>query len=221
MGVMRRAGVLIAALLLVTATGASAKFGFGVRAGMGAAYANYQYNLAGVSSDSKNSGVALAAHAGLAVNIGFTHGFEVESGAQFALLGSRVKSENPFGDYTWNRSLYVVQIPVRAGWSYPFSDAIGIYAQLGPQFTVAVGGKDNRTGDIKLTKIKHEGEMTFGDDGQNNRFLMDLSIHAGVTLGGFRVGAYYDLGLMNMSSVKEIKYKPSSAGVSVAYFFGF
>ena len=183
MGVMKRAGVLIAALLMVTATGASAKFGFGVRAGMGAAYANYQYNVVGFSSDSKNSGVALAAHAGLAVNIGFTHGFEVESGAQFALLGSRVKSENPFGDYTWNRSLYVVQIPVRAGWSYPFSDAIGIYAQLGPQFTVAVGGKDNRTGDIKLTKIKHEGEMTFGDDGQNNRFLMDLSIHAGLSRG--------------------------------------
>lgn len=221
MGVMKRVGVLIAALLLVTATGASAKFGFGVRAGMGAAYANYQYNLAGVSSDSKNSGVALAAHAGLAVNIGFTHGFEVESGAQFALLGSRVKSENLFGDYTWNRSLYVVQIPVRAGWSYPFSDAIGIYAQLGPQFTVAVGGKDNHTGDIKFTEIKHEGEMTFGDDGQSNRFLMDLSIHAGVTLGGFRVGAYYDLGLMNVSSVDALKYKPSSAGVSVAYFFGF
>lgn len=221
MGVMKRAGVLIGALLMVTATGASAKFGFGVRAGMGAAYANYQYNVAGVSSDSKNSGVALAAHAGLAVNIGFTHGFEVESGAQFALLGSRVKSENLFGDYTWNRSLYVVQIPVRAGWSYPFSDAIGIYAQLGPQFTVAVGGKDKHTGDIKIAEIKNEGDMTFGDDGQNNRFLMDLSIHAGVTLGGFRVGAYYDLGLMNVSSVDELKYKPSSAGVSLAYFFGF
>lgn len=217
MGVMRRAGVLIAALLMVTATGASAKFGFGVRAGMGAAYANYQYNLAGVSSDSKNSGVALAAHAGLAVNIGFTHGFEVESGAQFALLGSRVKSENLFGDYTWNRSLYVVQIPVRAGWSYPFNDVIGIYAQLGPQFTVAVGGKEKK----RIAGIKREEEMTFGDDGESNRFLMDLSIHAGVTLRGFRVGAYYDLGLMNVSSVDALKYKPSSAGVSVAYFFGF
>lgn len=217
---MKRAGVLIAALLMVAATGASAKFGFGVRAGMGAAYANYQYNVVGFSKDSKNSGVALAAHAGLAVNFGFTHGFEVESGAQFALLGSRVKSENLLGDYTWNRSLYVVQIPVRAGWSYPFSDAIGIYAQLGPQFTVAVGGKDKWTG--KIVKIKGERDnMTFGDDGKSNRFLVDLSMHAGVTLGGLRVGAYYDLGLMNMSSIEEVKYRPSSAGVSVAYFFGF
>lgn len=221
MGVMKRAGVLIAALLMVTATGASAKFGFGVRAGMGAAYANYQYNVAGVSSDSKNSGVALAAHAGLAVNLGLPLGFEVESGAQFALLGSHVKSEKFLGDYTWNRSLYVVQIPVRAGWSYQFNDVIGIYAQLGPQFTVAVGGRDKHTGDIKIAKIKNEGEMTFGDDGKSNRFLMDLSIHAGVTLRGFRVGAYYDLGLMNVSSVDVLKYKPSSAGVSLAYFFGF
>lgn len=214
---MKRAGVLIAALLMVAATGASAKFGFGVRAGMGAAYANYQYNVVGFSKDSKNSGVALAAHAGLAVNFGFTHGFEVESGAQFALLGSRVKSENLLGDYTWNRSLYVVQIPVRAGWSYPFNDVIGIYAQLGPQFTVAVGGKEKK----RIAGIKHDGDMTFGEDGSSNRFLMDLSMHAGVTLGGLRVGAYYDLGLMNMSSIEEVKYRPSSAGVSVAYFFGF
>lgn len=221
MGVMKRAGVLIAALLMVTATGASAKFGFGVRAGMGAAYANYQINLAGFSSDSKNSGAALAAHAGLAVNLGLPLGFEVESGAQFALLGSHVKSEKLFGENTWNRSLYTIQIPVRAGWSYSFGDVIGIYAQLGPQFTVAMGGRNKHTGDIEIAAIKNEGDMTFGDDGRNNRFLMDLSMHAGVLLGGFRVGAYYDLGLMNMSSVKEIKYRPSSAGVSLAYFFGF
>lgn len=221
MGVMKRAGVLIAALLMVTATGASAKFGFGVRAGMGAAYANYQYNLAGFSTDSKNSGAALAAHVGLAVNLGLPLGFEVESGAQFALLGSHVKSENLLGNYTWNRSLYTIQIPVRAGWSYSFGDVIGIYAQLGPQFTVAVGGKDKKTGEIKIAGIKHDGEMTFGEDGSSNRFLMDLSMHAGVMLGGFRVGAYYDLGLMNMSSIDEMKYRPSSAGVSLAYFFGF
>lgn len=218
---MKKAGVLIAALLVMAATGASAKFGIGVRGGLGAAYANYQGNFFNLgASESKTTGIALAAHAGLAVNIGLPVGFEIESGAQFALIGSRTKPTNTLGDFTWNRSIYTIQVPVRAGWSYMFGDVIGIYAQVGPQFTIAVGGKDKATGKNTIGDLKTGEKIKFGDN-DSRRFLMDLSIHAGVTLGNFRVGGYYDLGLLNMNSSDKFTYKPSSAGVSLAYFFTF
>lgn len=208
-------------MVLLAATGASAKFGIGVRGGIGAAYANYQRNFSTlVATEVKTSGVALAAHAGLAVNIGLPAGFEMESGAQFALLGSRIKTQSFLGETTWNRSIYTIQIPVRAGWHYTFGNLVGIYAQVGPQFTVAMGGKDATTGKNKLVELKTDRSLEFGDDA-NRRILIDLSIHAGASIGNFRVGGYYDLGLLNMSASDELSYKPSSAGISLAYFLSF
>lgn len=220
MGFMKRAVVLAAALALL-ATGASAKFGIGVRGGVGVAYANYVQNFEKLGDVKGTSNVTLAAHAGLAANIGLPAGFEVEAGAQFALIGSREKTESALGNISWNRSIYTVQVPVRLGYCFSVSDFLGIYAQLGPQFTVAVGGKDTQSTQLaKLKPVETKTAMTFGD--VNNRFLLDLSIHAGVQLGkGFRVGAYYDLGMLNMRKSDVYSYKPSSAGVSLAYFFTF
>lgn len=217
---MKKAGVLITALLVMAATGASAKFGIGVRGGIGAAYANYHAKLGDLEVSKSNiTGANLAAHVGVAVNLGLPIGLEIESGAQFALIGSRTKSTSVLGEYTWNRSIYTIQVPVRAGWSFSLIDFIGVYAQIGPQFTIAVGGKDKNTGNFKNAELKTGEKIKFGDN-DSRRFLMDLSMHAGVSLGGFRAGVYYDLGLLNMSSIKEVTYKPSSAGISLAYFFG-
>lgn len=224
---MKRAsvfGVLVTAMMVLTATGASAKFGIGIRGGLGAGYANYQgsFSALGVTAqtEKKNTGAALAGHIGLAANFGLPAGFEVESGVQFAYIGSREKTTNALGKFTWNRSIYTIQVPLRAGFGYSFGDLVGIYAQLGPQFTIAVGGKDKNTGNVKITSVNTENEMTFGDDA-TGRFLMDLSIHAGVSLGNFRIGGYYDLGLLNMSRSDNFTYRPSSGGVSLAYFFTF
>lgn len=213
---MKKAGFLAVVLVLLSALGASAQFGIGVRAGVGGAFATYQYDLGVLGKTQKQTGgVTLAAHAGLAALYILPAGFEVEGGVQFGMLGGRSK----FGNLSFSRSVYAVQVPVRLGWSVSFGQTLGAYAQVGPQFTIAVAGRETAKSEVAEVVSETTTNMKF-EDNAYNRFLIDLSIHAGVKISSLRVGAYYDMGLLNMSSVKGFTYRPSSAGVSLAYFFG-
>ena len=213
---MKKAGFLAMVLVLLSALGASAQFGIGARAGVGAAFATYQYDLGVLGKTQKQTGgVTLAAHAGLAALYILPAGFEVEGGVQFGMLGGRSK----FGNLSFSRSVYAVQVPVRLGWSVSFGQTLGAYAQVGPQFTIAVAGRETAKSEVAEVVSETTTNMKF-EDNAYNRFLIDLSIHAGVKISSLRVGAYYDMGLLNMSSVKGFTYRPSSAGVSLAYFFG-
>lgn len=213
---MKKAGFLAVVLVLLSALGASAQFGIGARAGVGAAFATYQYDLGMLGKTQKQTGgVTLAAHAGLAALYILPAGFEVEGGVQFGMFGGRSK----FGNLSFSRSVYAVQVPVRLGWSVSFGQTLGAYAQVGPQFTIAVAGRETAKSEVAEVVSETTTNMKF-EDNAYNRFLIDLSIHAGVKISSLRVGAYYDMGLLNMSSVKGFTYRPSSAGVSLAYFFG-
>ena len=217
---MKKAGFWAVVLGLLAALGASAQFGIGARAGVGAAFATYQYDLGVLGKTQKQTGgITLAAHAGLAALYILPAGFEVEGGVQFGMFGGRSKSLPELGNFSISRSVYAVQVPVRLGWSVSFGQTLGAYAQVGPQFTIAVAGRETAKAEVARVVSETTTDMKF-EDNAYNRFLIDLSIHAGVKISSLRVGAYYDMGLLNMSSVKGFTYRPSSAGVSLAYFFG-
>lgn len=130
------------------------------------------------------------------------HGTYVTAGVDWAMRGGKYDdiaidlATDPTGattsSATVKANLHYVEIPIRVGFRYNFSQEIGVYGELGPYFAVGIGGKHKLDIDADGTPWR-----TLEDQGTWKAFKKSTVVDhdnfqrwdAGL---GFRVGAEYN-----------------------------
>lgn len=121
------------------------------------------------------------------------HGAYLTAGLDWTMKGGK-KSDVPLEDVnmtgTGKYNLHYLEIPIRAGFRYNFSESIGVYGEVGPYFAIGVGGRHKMSidGDGPAVRAAEDNNTykAFVDDVNHENFQR---WDAGL---GIRVGAEYN-----------------------------
>lgn len=121
------------------------------------------------------------------------HGAYLTAGLDWTMKGGK-KSDVPLEDVnmtgTGKYNLHYLEIPIRAGFRYNFSESIGVYGEVGPYFAIGVGGRHKMSidGDGPAVRAAEDNNTykAFVDDVNHENFQR---WDAGI---GFRVGVEYN-----------------------------
>lgn len=122
------------------------------------------------------------------------HGAYLTAGLDWTMKGgklsglARVNAEdlNATGKY----NLHYLEIPIRVGFRYNFSESIGVYGEVGPYFAIGVGGRhkaiiDGDGADVRAAEDNNTYKAFVDDVNHENFQRWDAGL-------GIRVGAEYN-----------------------------
>ena len=124
------------------------------------------------------------------------HGAYLTAGLDWTMKGGKKSETVNLASGTYNGTgkynLNYIEIPVRAGFRYNFSESIGVYGEVGPYFAIGVGGRHKLSIDGDGPDVR-----TAEDEGTYRAFANLNNINqktfqlwdAGI---GFRVGVEYN-----------------------------
>ena len=125
------------------------------------------------------------------------HGAYLTAGLDWTMKGGKLSHLTPVGtgpvqtmDATSKYNLHYLEIPIRAGFRYNFSESIGVYGEVGPYFAIGVGGRRKMSidGDGAAVRAAEDNNTykAFVDDVSHENFQR---WDAGL---GIRVGVEYN-----------------------------
>ena len=114
------------------------------------------------------------------------YGTYLTAGVDWAHRGARNTYFNPGlnTDETFKVQSHYLEIPIRVGYRYNFSDMLGVYGEVGPYFAIGVTGK----GKLKYEDLADQSYMFFGKHYDFGNMKGIQRFDCGM---GFRVGAEY------------------------------
>ena len=192
--------VFVVLALFVAGTGYT-QIRFGAKAGVN--ILDYVDKADGKKLDIYKSKVGF--HFGGVVEIPVAEMFAVQP--ELLFVNSSVKMEGSgisVGTVTVNR----IQVPVNAKLKYGV-DNLKLIVTAGPYIGFGVGGK---------TKIGDLSTDIYGDNSNMKRFDAGLGAGIGVEVGKFAFNIGYQLGLANLTDVKDKTLKMNAALFSIGYF---
>lgn len=212
---MKKLGLALMGLLMISSTGAFAQMSFGVKAG--ANFSSMMLKSNGEKDDEAKFKPGF--------NIGAFGDFElsdllaVEAGLNVELKGYRMKFDE-IGKTTIKSNLVYVTVPVDVKLTFG-----SFYVLAGPYIGVAATGKVKSKFEFNDETEKHNESLDFGNDEKDSdlkRLDLGLGLGAGYEINdnlGVRAG--YDLGLSNLEpgGDKDNSVKNGSINVSVTYKF--
>ncbi|WP_164123699.1 MULTISPECIES: outer membrane beta-barrel protein [Sphingobacterium] len=194
--------LLTLGVALLTAVGAQAQIGYGVKAGVNFPKLNYSGgNVSYNTSTSTN--FYLSGYA----NIPAASNFVVQPGVSLQGKGGKYET----GNIESKTDLMSIEIPVNAVYYIPTGASGSVFIGAGPYVGFNVSGK-NKVGDVK-TDIKfgsNADETKVVDYGANFQLGYKLS-------NGFLINGGYGLGLGNMSNVDGLKVKNNVFSVGIGF----
>lgn len=194
--------LLTLGVALLTAVGAQAQIGYGVKAGVN--FPKLSYSGGNVSyNTSTSTNFYLSGYA----NIPAASNFTIQPGV--SLQGKGGKYEG--GNIETKTDLMSIEIPVNAVYYIPTGASGSVFIGAGPYVGFNVSGK-NKVGDVK-TDIKFGSkadEMKVVDYGAN--FQLGYKMANGLLINGG-----YGLGLGNMSNVDGLKVKNNVFSVGIGF----
>lgn len=139
----------------------------------------------------------------------------IRSGLDITTKGATNKKETV--EYTYT-PMYL-QMPVHVGYKMPFSNLISCSLHAGPYLAYGVGGKTKVSGASQETENDESDFFGNKENGGFKKLDFGLGLGVGIEIGkvGFDFG--YDLGLANVSYVKDAKMKNISAYLAFIYKF--
>ncbi|MBL1409892.1 outer membrane beta-barrel protein [Sphingobacterium faecale] len=187
---------------LLTAVGAQAQVGYGVKAGLNFPKLNYSGgNVSYTTSAATNFYLSGYASIPAATN------FAIQPGVSLQGKGGKVE----VGSLTTTRNLMSIEIPVNAVYYIPTGATGSVFVAAGPYVGFNVSGKD-KAGDVK-TDIKFgskDDQLKVVDYGVNFQLGYKLS-------NGLLINGGYGLGLGNMSNVDALKIKNNVFSVGIGF----
>lgn len=150
---------------------------------------------------------------GASYEIPLSGGISVEPGLFFSSKGYLTEpSEGYYDPFYYKRklTLYYLDVPIHLKSKMVFGKTT-LFVGFGPYFSFGLSGQINIDGD------RYDKE--FGDLGLK-RFDSGLSFTIGLEFGKFQVGAFYQLGLVNLNQNNVIKTKNRVFGLSLGYRLG-
>ena len=194
--------LLTLGVALLTAVGAQAQVGYGVKAGLNFPKLNYSGgNTSYTTSAATNFYLSGYASIPAASN------FAIQPGVSLQGKGGKVEA----GSLTTTRNLMSIEIPVNAVYYIPTGTTGSVFIGAGPYVGFNVSGKD-KVGDVK-TDIKFgskDDQLKVVDYGLNFQLGYKLS-------NGLLINGGYGLGLGNMSNVDALKIKNNVFSVGIGF----
>ena len=199
-------------LMLLSALAVSAQYRpvtFGIKGGVNVS------NFAGEGI--KDSDGKIGFTAGVLVDYNVNELVFVRTGLDLTTKGAKHKEEGI--ERTYN-PMYL-QLPIHVGYKLPFTNSFNCSLHLGPYLSYGVGGKIktkvlDEISDIEDSEINFFG--TAANDGFK-KFDFGLGLGIGAEFGNVLVELGYDLGLANISYIKDNKVKNMNAYLTLGYCF--
>jgi len=164
-------------------------------------------------------------HLGGAVNYAFTEMLSAELGILYNNKGFKSSVTEGDDEYNEKVTLQYIDIPITLRAKFPVSDNVGIFGLIGPQIGLALSGVYKADGTISGTSYEDEEDIEIGTN-EDEDFMKPLdfalTVGAGVTVSGIRIGASYDLGLANLAVDTDggTELKNRGIRITVGYMFG-
>lgn len=178
---------------------ASAQITWSVKGGIGSAKCVGE----DLSMDSRMVG-----RIGIGIEKPLTPEWSIMPSLEFAMKGASF-SEDEYGDYSEDVSIYYLQIPVLAAYRLNLNDSWNMTLKAGPYFAYGVGGKIDSTVDGESYS-----ENVFDDC---ERFDFGLDLAADFEYHRYVIGLEYEFGLTSI--MKDETVKNSAFYVTVGYKF--
>lgn len=194
--------LLTLGVALLTAVGAQAQIGYGVKAGVNFPKLNYSGGNASYST-STSTNFYLSGYA----NIPAASNFTIQPGVSLQGKGGKVE----VGNLSTTRNLMSIEIPVNAVYYIPTGTSGSVFIGAGPYVGFNVSGKD-KIGDSK-------SDIKFGSDADQMKVVdYGANFQLGYKLSnGFLINGGYGLGLGNMSNVDGFKIKNNVFSVGIGF----
>lgn len=194
--------LLTLGVALLTAVGAQAQIGYGVKAGVNFPKLNYSGGNSSYST-STSTNFYLSGYA----NIPAASNFTIQPGVSLQGKGGKVEVLNT----TTTTNLMSIEIPVNAVYYIPTGASGSVFIGAGPYVGFNVSGK-NKAGDVK-TDIK------FGSDADQMKVVdYGANFQLGYKMAnGLLINGGYGLGLGNMSNVSGLKVKNNVFSVGIGF----
>lgn len=158
-------------------------------------------------------------HIGLAADCEFAPNVALQSGVFFSTKGSKYTGEffGVKGEYSIN-PMYV-QIPVHLAYKIDVTSGTRIVLHAGPYAAYGVAGKSKLKISAGQSSTESNGKNLFGSNGVFNPFDAGLGLGAGAEFGPLMLDLGWDMGLLNISKLKNGNVKTQNAYLSVGYKF--
>lgn len=154
---------------------------------------------------------------GLLLNYNVDELVFVRTGLDFTTKGAKYK----YGAVERTYNPMYLQIPIHVGYKLPFTNSFNCSLHVGPYLSYGVGGKIKTEVSGKVSDMEDSEIDFFGteESGGFRRFDFGLGLGVGAEFGNVLVELGYDLGLANISYIKDNKVKNMNAYFTLGYCF--
>ncbi|MFA6618776.1 MAG: porin family protein [Candidatus Neomarinimicrobiota bacterium] len=214
---MKNVTKLLIVLFVLTMVTASYAQTFGIKAGL---------NLSNmVQKDdtfnySENYQMNPGFHVGPTAEFSFNEFLSLEAGVLLSTKGYASTTEILSTTTKTNTMLLYLDIPVTAKINVDLGD-LGVFGAFGPYLGVGLSGKAKVKTIIGNIETSGDSEITWGEDGSYNRLDFGLTMGAGVDLNSLLVGVYYNLGLINVSTMTGNNHKATHGVLALSLGYKF
>ncbi len=164
-----------------------------IRGGLTISNMTIKDNFEVYSKDYKNK---MGFHAGVSFDLPLFAGLSLEPGVQYSAKGFKVKMLNA----ETIKNLNYVDVPINLRYTLGLG-IISVWGSVGPYLGVGINGKSTteKTTNGKTNTL--ESDINFGDKELYKILDYGLGIGAGIELKGIILGAYYNVGMANLSNI--------------------
>ena len=202
---MQNLKITLLAIVLLTATSASAQFSFGVKGGVN--MSNIQTDMQDVITSPK-----FGFNIGAFADFDFAHNMAAQSGLFFTTKGSRENVRVSDGMERIVTNFLYLQVPVHFAYKIDVSPGMRVVFHGGPYVAYAVGGS-----------VRVNGERDRNAFGCRVIQYQPLDWGLGIGVGGeferILVGIGWDFGLFDISNQSNVRSRNQSAFLTVGYRF--
>lgn len=181
---------------------------------------NNNYNFA--KEDNYKSRVG--GHIGALIGFNLSDNISLQTGLLISTKGVKEVYEDKWEKEIYKINLTYLEVPLLVSYNYEINDDFKIYGGLGPVLGVAIGGKyiykyiDKEDGESD----KDVEKISFGNNEIRDGFKrldVGLMVQAGAQYDKYRLGLFFNHGLLNQSNFTENgrKIKNKVFGISAAY----
>lgn len=168
----------------------------------------------------------IGGHGGVLIGFNLNEVISLQTGVLFSTKGFRLKEEDRSGKAVFKYKLNYLDIPLLASYNYSINQDFKVYVGLGPTLGIAIGGKevfkwddyDDRESGKETEKISF-GNKKIRDD--LKRIDLGLMAQAGLRYDNFKIGLFFNHGLLNISHIKDkqsnYRARNKVFGISAAY----
>lgn len=175
-----------------------------------------------VYSDESEVKSRIGGHLGALVNIGISGGLSLETGLMLSTKGDKFVEEEDGDKFIFNYNISYLDLPFTAKYNFSPNDNFQVFGLVGPVLGIALRGVAK---DVLVVDGEREFEgynLLIGNDPSDDdikRLDFGMMFGAGVQYDRFRLGLFYNLGLMNISPFDENGYrmKNRAMGISLGY----